>query len=291
MKNILQRPHPFIFNRNSILIIFGIAFLVLLIFRPFGFIEFPFYELLGWSFLFSFISAICAFIVLRSLQQFVPEILHEARWTLGKEILLFIGVIICIMLVIFGFLLFLNPQYEIGNLINSVFFQTILISVFPIIVLVIYDQYHYQKIKKLEAQALNKELLRKRDKLHINKENESKKSLSQKILLKGENQKMVLNLKPIQLLYVKSEGNYLEAYYLQNQKVEKKLIRNSLKALKEQLPDKYFFRAHKSYLINLQHVFKVEGNARNLELILENVETRIPVSRSKSDALLQLISQ
>lgn len=90
---------------------------------------------------------------------------------------------------------------------------------------------------------------------------------------------------------MKSEGNYVEVFYRQNQEKQKELIRNRLKAIEEQLPPTDFFRCHKRFIINLQHIQKVEGNARNLELVSDNFEEKIPVSRSKSEMLQQLFQQ
>lgn len=65
------------------------------------------------------------------------------------------------------------------------------------------------------------------------------------------------------------------------------LVRNSLKAIEEQLPIDIFYRCHKRYIINMKHIQKVDGNARNLVLTLENIEEKIPVSRAKTETLLQ----
>ncbi len=45
----LKKPHPFIFNRLSVLIPAVITFAVLLIFRPFEFDGFSVVQLLSWS--------------------------------------------------------------------------------------------------------------------------------------------------------------------------------------------------------------------------------------------------
>lgn len=86
---------------------------------------------------------------------------------------------------------------------------------------------------------------------------------------------------------IKSEGNYVEVFYESKNQLQKELIRNSLKAIEEQLSKKpSFYRCHKQYIINLNHIQKVNGNARNLELIIEHLDAPVPVSRSKSEELL-----
>ena len=114
---------------------------------------------------------------------------------------------------------------------------------------------------------------------------------AEKVSLMSENNKLALRIHPEEVLLVQSAGNYVEVFYRDNQAVKKELIRNRLKALEEQLRDRDFFHCHKSYLVNLRHIQKVTGNARNLELTLDSFEERIPVSRSKSADLLFWVTE
>jgi len=102
----------------------------------------------------------------------------------------------------------------------------------------------------------------------------------------AENGQLALQLKSDEILWAQSDGNYLEIFYLEGgQNVKKELIRNRLKNLAEQLPNETFFHCHKSYLINLNHIQKVQGNARNFEVVLRHGNISIPVARSKSSEL------
>ena len=56
------------------------------------------------------------------------------------------------------------------------------------------------------------------------------------------------------LLYVQSEGNYLTF----KEKHRKTLTRMTMTEAIESLPKNKFIRVHKSYLVNLNHVQKVE---------------------------------
>ena len=90
--------------------------------------------------------------------------------------------------------------------------------------------------------------------------NAAKESLVQKVSLaqhsfKDENGKVMLAIKPTQLLLLKSENNYISIFYLQNEKVEKKLIRTNFKKLENELtPFPYLLRIHRSYMINLEKI-------------------------------------
>ncbi len=284
-KCILYKPHPFIFNWSSVIIPFIITFLVLILFQPFNFSTFTTTSLLIWASSFGLIAATSVLVVVKSLQKLWPRALDDERWTVGKEVLLFLTVIIVICLAIYCLFLILNPQQNHWFLLQTVFVRSILISIFPILILVLYEQSHYQRIKWKEAQALNRELLQKQ----IPSQKKTSSGIDSKVILTAENQKMALQIDAESLLFIKSEGNYVEVYYQQRKHLQKKLVRNSLKAISEQLPQRHFFRCHNRYLVNVYHIQRVEGNARNLELIMTNQELQIPVSRAKSQALQQLL--
>lgn len=75
---------------------------------------------------------------------------------------------------------------------------------------------------------------------------------------KDENGKIILAVKPTQLLLLKSENNYTSIFFLQNEKVEKKLIRTNLKKLEGELTTfPYLLRIHRSYMINLEKIASV----------------------------------
>jgi hypothetical protein len=291
LNHFFHKPHPFIFNRSSLLIPFVITFLVVLVLRPFEFSEVSFPYLLLWALFFGLIASTCVWVVVRVLQNFTTHALLEDQWTVGKEILLILTVLLCIMLVIFAFILSLNPEANRLKLLGFVLLRTFLISLFPVLILVLYEQYSYQKVKRQEAQQLNQAMQQGLLAQASNTMASPGDVLAEKIHLTAENQKIALSLAPAHLLFVRSEGNYVEVFYLRNDALHKELIRAKLTSIEEQLPGSDFFRCHKSFLINLRHILKVEGNARNLELVMDHYAEKIPVSRSKSKALSALLDQ
>ncbi len=287
IQSLLEKPHPFIFNLNSVLLPSGITFLVLFLLRPLDFDKIPTNQLIGWS---AFISLLVAITILLSgviLKKFFRKTIEE-NWTVKKEILVYLIVLAMISIELFVFFLTLNPEADTLLLFRFVVLRTLTISFFPVLILVLYEQNHYQKLKRKQAERLNQELEKRRN---TPLQEKSGYSLPPKIMLMGENQKAALHILPDDLYFVKSEGNYVEVFYQQNQKVHKELVRNSLKAIEEQLPPADFYRCHNRFLVNLRHIQKVKGNARNLDLVLEGIEEKVPVSRSKSESLLQLFQQ
>ena len=287
IQRILKSPHPFIFNRYSILLPSFVTFLVLVIFKPFEFDTFSINQLIIWSAIFAVLVGItilfCVSVVKRHSRKTIEE-----NWTVKNEMFLVFLVLAVITVVMYALFLNLNPQANRVELFRLVVLRTLAISFFPVLILVLFEQYHHQKIKRQQAERLNHEL-QKRETSSPSKK--SAPTLPDKIVLVAENEKIALQVTQSDLCFVKSEGNYAEVFYHQNQKVHKELIRNSLKAIEEQVSSGDFFRCHNRFLINLRHIQKVEGNARNLELVLERIEEKIPVSRSKSEMLLRLFQQ
>ena len=207
----------------------------------------------------------------------------EERWTIGKEFSLVLFVLALILLIVFLLMVKLNPDTELELIFRLVAMRTFAISVFPVLIMILFEQFAYENSKRKEAENINREIRKKQHPVFTeNSDNTS----NEKKVLRAENQKVALILQRNELVMIKSEGNYVEVYYRSDKQLQKELIRNSLKSMEEQLTEPFYFRCHKQYIINLNHIKKVQGNARNLELILDNADEPIPVSRSKSEQLL-----
>ncbi len=92
-------------------------------------------------------------------------------------------------------------------------------------------------------------------------------------------------VEPNEILYCKSDGNYTKIYF---ENKPKELISRKIKDIELMFNNSLFYRVHNSYLVNVNHIsefIKSDGQY----LVLEN-GTTIPVSRSKKNALLQLLS-
>lgn len=90
------------------------------------------------------------------------------------------------------------------------------------------------------------------------------------------------------LSYIKSDGNYCSFFYENDNSMSKKLIRITLKEIEEQITAKdNFIRCHKSYIVNVQKIKKIVGNARQYNVYLEDSDILIPVSRVLSKPLFE----
>jgi two-component system LytT family response regulator len=86
------------------------------------------------------------------------------------------------------------------------------------------------------------------------------------------------------ILYCKSENSYT-TFYLTNH--EPIVVSKNIKEFENQLTDAHFFRSHQSYLVNLEHITKIDKqNGFTLFLTDESV---IPTSTRKRKMLLQIL--
>ena len=93
-------------------------------------------------------------------------------------------------------------------------------------------------------------------------------------------------------LFVQSDGNYLEVYFLDDEKPQKHLLRNTL-VHAESILQEYFpplIRCHRSFIVNLDQIKKVDGNAQGLVLKMKAGEEKVPVSRKYIEEIKSKLS-
>jgi len=111
-----------------------------------------------------------------------------------------------------------------------------------------------------------------------------------KIIITAENEKDSFSCNLSDLIYISAEENYVDIFY-QEEKTVRQLIRSSLSRVQEQLQlfHPQLFRCHRTYLINMDKIVSLSGNAQGLKLQLENVSLTIPVSRRYVSQFRQII--
>lgn len=87
-------------------------------------------------------------------------------------------------------------------------------------------------------------------------------------------------IKVSEILFVKSADNYVEIAFVDGSEVKKKLIRNTLKNVEEQLQKfNYFIRTHRTSIVNMQYIEKLQKSFSKHWLSLKQTKETIPVSR------------
>ncbi|WP_136467725.1 LytR/AlgR family response regulator transcription factor [Flagellimonas onchidii] len=104
-----------------------------------------------------------------------------------------------------------------------------------------------------------------------NKIDISKQGSNSMLVIKGENDKIILAIKYGQLLYIKSAGNYLELYCKKGEKVVRELVRSSLKELEDKIEDSSIIRIHRSYMVNIAHLASVKKTRKGYSLSVKHM--------------------
>jgi hypothetical protein len=96
----------------------------------------------------------------------------------------------------------------------------------------------------------------------------------------SENKSEIIKLRVDDLVLIKSADNYIEILYKDNEKIQQKLMRNTLKNIEAQLK-KYseFIRCHRTYIVNKNFVLDFTRSYTGYRLRLSGYNEEIPVSR------------
>ena len=87
------------------------------------------------------------------------------------------------------------------------------------------------------------------------------------------------------IVHCDSDGSYCRIWLVNG---ESMLVSKSLKEVEEMLHSDFFYRAHYSHLINLQHIKKfVRADG---DVLMSNGRT-VPVARSKRQEFLELVTR
>ncbi len=104
---------------------------------------------------------------------------------------------------------------------------------------------------------------------------------SGKITISASNQRDNITLNINDLLYISSADNYIDVYYFEGKLLKHNLIRNTLNNIENQISKKFqnIKRCHKSFIVNINNVKSVSGNASGYKIELDRVGFLIPISR------------
>ena len=107
------------------------------------------------------------------------------------------------------------------------------------------------------------------------------------IQFKDEKKETRLTITSDKILYIESSDNYCSIKYLNNDKIQDFLLRNSLRNIADELMDTSLQRCHRSYIINFEHVssLKKDNGEISLEFDIPNVKN-LPVSKTYIDRIM-----
>lgn len=290
MLKILQQPYPFGEKSNIHLLIQSIGegtfiALFLVFFQPFGVSEWQASNKNLYLAAYGLITALCGIILRFVVFKTFSKYHSEATWNVGKEIL---SIMMLILMITAGNVAYSNLIFKLENGISSFFWMLLavmIIGVFPatfgvmlnyIIQLKKYNQpiivHHHHTPDITLAEQLS--------------ENKAQNSAPLKLI--AENEKDSIELAVESLYFIESSDNYSTIYFEKNGKLQKELLRSSLTRLESQILSENIVRCHRSFIVNLEKVEKVTGNAQGYKLHLEAPELLVPVARKYSEIVERL---
>ena len=274
LKKYLNQPYPFYYKGKKLIqisvVIFFLAFFFNYIVQPFGT---TFAELKLSFFLVAFIHAISPVSLLLFLSLILTQVEgNTENWKLKYEFLFIIFFIFFIG--IFQFFLRDILYNNLGNwswfyLKEEISHAFIIGSILAF--LIVSTNLNIQFYKNSErASALNlnlreKETLNAETKIHLETEVKSESFL--------------LDIQTF--VFAKSQGNYLEVWINDETGIKPLLKRLKIKDLDNVLhvfPN--IIRTHRSYLLNINYIENVNGNAQGYKIHIKNCKEIIPVSRN-----------
>ncbi|WP_347840354.1 LytTR family DNA-binding domain-containing protein [uncultured Draconibacterium sp.] len=96
----------------------------------------------------------------------------------------------------------------------------------------------------------------------------------------SENEADNIRLQVSEIIFVKSADNYVEIGFRAGGEISKKMVRNTLKNIEKQLREfNNFVRTHRSSIVNIQYIDKLNKNFNSYWLTLIDTKETIPVSR------------
>jgi len=106
----------------------------------------------------------------------------------------------------------------------------------------------------------------------------NRSATTDKVTINEENGKVVLTMPLKNILYFKSEDNYVLLYYKHESEVRKELIRTNLKKLEQELGLASLIRIHRSYMINSLNLLSAIKTSRGYQVKMEGSAVQLPVS-------------
>lgn len=106
-----------------------------------------------------------------------------------------------------------------------------------------------------------------------------------------ERGELKLSIRPEMVYYLESADNYVTIYYINGAKLDKLMIRNTLKNIEWRFLDKGLVRCHRSYIINIKKVSVIRR--QESDVVVDFADSRvptIPISKGYSEQVMSKFS-
>lgn len=150
--------------------------------------------------------------------------------------------------------------------------KTIIIGIFPLTGIVLLNQIRLLKKHHSEVRTINASL-------YLNPDSNTEIGANM-ITIESDNKSEYFHKNILSILFLVSLGNYIEIYTDENGKVERTILRTTLAKVEEQLSAySQLFRCHRAFIVNIQKITSIDGNASGYTLCFKNTDKIVSVSR------------
>ena len=277
LKNILAKwarePYPSVISPWKVVVVPAvIIFLVLYLLQPFSIAR------IGSGKLWVTLGSACISAGVSSLFVWVlpwmfPKYYEERAWTLGKEVLSTLALLLCITVCVWFYVSWLCGVMPGVRLFFTVLLWVLILGAFPTVLFAMWNRNIRLARNLREATELN---------LRLSKKQEAEEMPSATLVFSGGT-KDTLVMDARSFLYAESEGNYVRLHYLslKDNRPVSRLLRLTMKQAEAAVASAPFIvRCHRAFLVNLHQVTKMDGNSQGYRLRLEECAEEVPVSRA-----------
>ncbi|MEE4197587.1 MAG: LytTR family DNA-binding domain-containing protein [Bacteroidales bacterium] len=219
----------------------------------------------------TFLSLSLNLLILPSL---FPGIFIKRVWNIKKEILWNLWILTTISV---GYYLYYK-LLDIFAIDFRMVLGLIVIAIIPITGLIVVNRNRMLRSNLRLAERINKKL-------------QENKSMDHKLVhFQSEYAKDNLSVKVNLIVLIRAANNYIEVFWKEGKNIRSQMIRTSLKKAEELFRDDHFiFKCHRSFLVNMHHIDKIEGNIQGYKIYFDMIDFPVPVSKKFAYKLKQLV--
>ena len=149
-------------------------------------------------------------------------------------------------------------------------------------------RYQLEEVRTINAllDERQKTIAEKAEKDNEEKKENEEEEKEEKCRLTGSTANAVLEIAPSRIIYVESMANYADICYMENDEACHKMLRITLKQIKESIGDLPFMvQCHRAFIVNLNFVISVSDRNSGYQLQVFGTDKMIPVSRNNTSAV------